>query len=173
MPSGAIGPGSWAARASPSSGTRPASRGTSPARASVRRSAALASPRKPCSPATSPAIRKRWPPPSAAGGTSWPGSPDIFPSGSSWPPRGSSARAPSCVVVSSWRAHSAWEGDMRIRTKDLDARAIAYHYDVSNDFYALFLDRRMAYTCAYYRDPDGDLDQAQEDKLDLVCRKLR
>jgi cyclopropane-fatty-acyl-phospholipid synthase len=62
---------------------------------------------------------------------------------------------------------------MRIRTKDLDARAIAYHYDVSNDFYALFLDRRMAYTCAYYRDPDGDLDQAQEDKLELVCRKLR
>src|SRR5207244_165809 len=52
-------------------------------------------------------------------------------------------------------------------------RAIAYHYDVSNEFYALFLDRRMVYTCAYYRRPDGDLDQAQEDKLDLVCRKLR
>jgi len=62
---------------------------------------------------------------------------------------------------------------MRIRTKDRDARAISYHYDVSNDFYALFLDRRMVYTCAYYRRPDGDLDQAQEDKLDLVCRKLR
>src|SRR3989449_5870920 len=31
----------------------------------------------------------------------------------------------------------------------------------------------MVYTCAYYRHPDGDLDQAQEDKLDLVCRKLR
>src|SRR2546427_3727640 len=62
---------------------------------------------------------------------------------------------------------------MRLRTKRLDARAIAYHYDVSNEFYALFLDRRMVYTCAYYRRPDGDLDQAQEDKLDLVCRKLR
>jgi cyclopropane-fatty-acyl-phospholipid synthase len=59
------------------------------------------------------------------------------------------------------------------RSKRRDREAIAFHYDVSNDFYALFLDRRMVYTCAYYRRPDGDLDQAQEDKLDLVCRKLR
>jgi cyclopropane-fatty-acyl-phospholipid synthase len=54
-----------------------------------------------------------------------------------------------------------------------DARAIAHHYDVSNDFYALFLDPLMVYTCAYYRDPDGTLEQAQADKLELVCRKLR
>jgi cyclopropane-fatty-acyl-phospholipid synthase len=59
------------------------------------------------------------------------------------------------------------------RTKRRDREAIAFHYDVSNDFYALFLDRRMVYTCAYYRSPDGDLEQAQEDKLELVCRKLR
>lgn len=52
-------------------------------------------------------------------------------------------------------------------------RDIAFHYDLSNDFYALFLDPRMVYTCAYYRRPDGDLATAQEDKLDLVCRKLR
>ena len=52
------------------------------------------------------------------------------------------------------------------------AQAIAYHYDLSNAFYELFLDRRLVYTCAYYRDPDADLDQAQADKLDLVCRKL-
>ena len=57
--------------------------------------------------------------------------------------------------------------------KQHDARAIAHHYDVSNDFYALFLDPLMVYTCAYYRDPDGKLEQAQQDKLDLVCRKLR
>src|SRR3989454_11417290 len=62
---------------------------------------------------------------------------------------------------------------MPVRAKQRDRQAIAFHYDVSNDFYALFLDRRMVYTCAYYRRPDGDLDQAQEDKLDLVCRKLR
>src|SRR5262245_21541794 len=61
---------------------------------------------------------------------------------------------------------------MKMRSKPRDAKAIAFHYDVSNEFYALFLDRRMVYTCAYYRRPDGDLDQAQEDKLDLVCRKL-
>ncbi len=62
---------------------------------------------------------------------------------------------------------------MMLRSKRRDAQAITYHYDVSNEFYALFLDPRMVYTCAYYRRPDGDLAQAQEDKLDLVCRKLR
>jgi len=59
------------------------------------------------------------------------------------------------------------------RAKDRDARAIAHHYDVSNEFYALFLDPLMVYTCAYYREPDGTLAQAQADKLELVCRKLR
>jgi cyclopropane-fatty-acyl-phospholipid synthase len=62
---------------------------------------------------------------------------------------------------------------MRPGGKRHDARAIAHHYDVSNDFYALFLDPLMVYTCAYYRDPEGKLEQAQQDKLDLVCRKLR
>jgi cyclopropane-fatty-acyl-phospholipid synthase len=61
---------------------------------------------------------------------------------------------------------------MKPRGKAEDARAIAYHYDVSNEFYALFLDPLMVYTCAYYRDPDGKLEQAQQDKLDHVCRKL-
>lgn len=54
-----------------------------------------------------------------------------------------------------------------------DRRAIQYHYDVSNEFYELFLGSTMVYTCAYYRSPDGDLNRAQRDKLDLVCRKLR
>jgi cyclopropane-fatty-acyl-phospholipid synthase len=62
---------------------------------------------------------------------------------------------------------------MSARGKQRDARAIAHHYDVSNEFYALFLDPLMLYTCAYYRDPDGKLEDAQQDKLDLVCRKLR
>jgi cyclopropane-fatty-acyl-phospholipid synthase len=60
----------------------------------------------------------------------------------------------------------------RRRSKARDAQAISHHYDVSNEFYALFLDPLMVYTCAYYRDPDGKLEQAQADKLDLVCRKL-
>ena len=54
-----------------------------------------------------------------------------------------------------------------------DARAIAYHYDVSNDFYRLWLDRQMVYSCAFFRDGDEDLDRAQELKLDLICRKLK
>src|ERR1051326_1878783 len=59
------------------------------------------------------------------------------------------------------------------RDVERDRRAIQYHYDVSNEFYELFLGPTMVYTCAYYRTPDGDLDHAQQDKLDLVCRKLR
>lgn len=51
---------------------------------------------------------------------------------------------------------------------------IHHHYDVSNAFYRLFLDERMVYTCAYFQ-PDwhDDLDRAQRDKLDMICRKLR
>jgi cyclopropane-fatty-acyl-phospholipid synthase len=51
---------------------------------------------------------------------------------------------------------------------------IAHHYDVSNDFYRLFLDPEMVYTCAYFQ-PDwhDDLARAQRDKLDMICRKLR
>lgn len=54
-----------------------------------------------------------------------------------------------------------------------DRAAIRYHYDVGNDFYALWLDERMVYSCAYFRDPSDTLDEAQRAKLDLVCRKLR
>jgi cyclopropane-fatty-acyl-phospholipid synthase len=54
-----------------------------------------------------------------------------------------------------------------------DRQAIAYHYDVSNDFYSLWLDRNMVYSCAYFRTPEDGLDQAQIQKLDHICRKLR
>jgi cyclopropane-fatty-acyl-phospholipid synthase len=54
-----------------------------------------------------------------------------------------------------------------------DRRAVAFHYDVSNDFYRLWLDRRMVYSCAYFDSPEDDLDAAQEHKLDYLCRKLR
>lgn len=61
-----------------------------------------------------------------------------------------------------------------IDSKERDRAAIAYHYDVSNDFFGLWLDRRMAYSCAYYATgPEDDLDTAQERKLEYVCRKLR
>ncbi len=61
----------------------------------------------------------------------------------------------------------------RPHSKDRDRQAIRYHYDVSNDFYALWLDKQMAYSCAYFQKPDDDLDTAQEQKLDYICRKLR
>ncbi|MDF1776388.1 MAG: cyclopropane-fatty-acyl-phospholipid synthase [Rhizobiaceae bacterium] len=51
--------------------------------------------------------------------------------------------------------------------------AIGHHYDVSNAFYRLFLDEGMVYTCGYFKDWGNSLDQAQEDKLDHICRKLR
>ncbi|MBI3128159.1 MAG: class I SAM-dependent methyltransferase [Candidatus Tectomicrobia bacterium] len=62
---------------------------------------------------------------------------------------------------------------IRTRSKEFDAEAISHHYDLSNEFYKTFLCENMVYTCAYYRTPDGDLAQAQRDKMDLVCRKLR
>jgi cyclopropane-fatty-acyl-phospholipid synthase len=46
------------------------------------------------------------------------------------------------------------------------------HYDLGNDFYKLWLDRELVYTCAYFPDPASTLEQAQEAKLDYVCRKL-
>ena len=58
--------------------------------------------------------------------------------------------------------------------KGRDDRALMqFHYDLSNAFYALFLDLEMVYTCAYWPTPETTLEQAQFAKLDLVCRKLR
>lgn len=57
-------------------------------------------------------------------------------------------------------------------TRSADRRSINYHYDVSNDFYGLWLDPHRVYSCAYYRRPDDSLDLAQEQKLEHICRKL-
>jgi cyclopropane-fatty-acyl-phospholipid synthase len=54
-----------------------------------------------------------------------------------------------------------------------DRQAVTFHYNVSNDFYSLWLDQHMVYSCAYFHSTDEDLDSAQEQKLDLICRKLR
>ncbi len=53
-----------------------------------------------------------------------------------------------------------------------DARQIEFHYDVSDDFYALWLDPRRVYSCAYFRSPQTTIAQAQEAKLEHICRKL-
>jgi cyclopropane-fatty-acyl-phospholipid synthase len=51
-----------------------------------------------------------------------------------------------------------------------DAQAISYHYDLSNDFYGLWLDRELIYSCAYYENGDEDLDQAQQAELRRLWR---
>jgi cyclopropane-fatty-acyl-phospholipid synthase len=54
-----------------------------------------------------------------------------------------------------------------------DRRAISYHYDRSNEFFAIFLDRELVYSCAYFVHENDDLESAQRQKLDYLCRKLR
>ena len=58
-------------------------------------------------------------------------------------------------------------------TRLFDRKAVSSHYDVGDDFFSLWLDRRRVYSCAYYRRADDTLDTAQEQKLDHICRKLR
>jgi cyclopropane-fatty-acyl-phospholipid synthase len=60
-----------------------------------------------------------------------------------------------------------------VHSLERDRQAIVYHYDLSNEFYALWLDVRMVYSCAYFRQPEDALDAAQEQKLDHICGKLR
>jgi cyclopropane-fatty-acyl-phospholipid synthase len=70
--------------------------------------------------------------------------------------------------------HEFHGGDAPRRgTKHSDKDLIQFHYDASNEFYGLFLDPEMVYSCAYFRDWSNSLEQAQRDKLDLICRKLR
>ena len=58
-------------------------------------------------------------------------------------------------------------------TKHSDRADISFHYDVSNAFYKLWLDEQMVYSCAYFETPGDTLEQAQRNKLDHICRKLR
>jgi cyclopropane-fatty-acyl-phospholipid synthase len=66
-------------------------------------------------------------------------------------------------LIQAWRRH---------RRSD-DRSAISHHYDVGNEFYRLWLDERMVYSCAYYRTGTESIDEAQRAKLDHICRKLR
>lgn len=76
-------------------------------------------------------------------------------------------------VSSDFRDDMVGRKESRRNNKDY----IQFHYDVSNEFFELFLGEEMMYTCAYFKkgfQGEGDsLDQAQQDKLDMVCRKLR
>ncbi|RCW67333.1 SAM-dependent methyltransferase [Pseudorhodoferax soli] len=77
------------------------------------------------------------------------------------------------------QSSSGWWGNVLRRARSLaahshakDAEQIQFHYDVSDDFYALWLDDKRVYSCAYFREADMSLAQAQEAKLDHICKKL-
>jgi cyclopropane-fatty-acyl-phospholipid synthase len=73
------------------------------------------------------------------------------------------------------REVGGFEGEITGKNRKIaDNKAfIQFHYDLSNDFYALFLDPEMVYSCAYYTDWANGVEQAQRDKLEMICRKLR
>ena len=77
------------------------------------------------------------------------------------------------------RRHRLWERLARLRQSlarhslRRARRDIRSHYDLGNDFYALWLDRQMSYTCAYFPSPQTSLEEAQLAKFDHICRKLR
>jgi cyclopropane-fatty-acyl-phospholipid synthase len=85
----------------------------------------------------------------------------------------------SLLQLPEWKGsgHRSARGPAKLTGKahsiDRDRQAVTYHYNVSNDFYSLWLDQRMVYSCAYFRSPDDSLDTAQEQKLEHICRKLR
>ena len=77
----------------------------------------------------------------------------------------------SGAVVDARRGRALARGLRHSKQRDADANR--FHYDTGNDFYALWLDRRMVYSCAYFAPGVRDLDAAQTAKLDHICRKLR
>jgi cyclopropane-fatty-acyl-phospholipid synthase len=69
------------------------------------------------------------------------------------------------------RGPAAMHGELH--SAERDAAAVQFHYDVGNEFYRLWLDERMVYSCAYFRTDTASLDEAQLAKLDLVLAKLQ
>ena len=71
-------------------------------------------------------------------------------------------------------ARTGWASRLRWRrhTKRSDKKAIESHYDVCDEFFALWLDTRRVYSCGYFRAPEESLETAQENKLEHICRKL-
>jgi cyclopropane-fatty-acyl-phospholipid synthase len=100
----------------------------------------------------------------------------------SWQPPALPARSRARLMLAAARASGRVSGlpvpagELRPRgalhSRSRDARAVRHHYDVSNEFFALFLDRSMTYSCAFFSRGADSLESAQEAKLELTCRKL-
>ncbi len=68
------------------------------------------------------------------------------------------------------KMHAELKGEKH--SKERDAQAISYHYDVSNEFYKIFLDKNLQYSCAYFQTGEEDIHLAQVQKMDYICKKL-
>jgi cyclopropane-fatty-acyl-phospholipid synthase len=99
-----------------------------------------------------------------------------------WKPPSLSARKRLRLMLAAARASgvrraAAPAAELRPRgalhSRRRDARAVRHHYDVSNEFFALFLDRSMTYSCAFFSRDGTSLESAQAAKLELTCQKLR
>ncbi|MFM9925222.1 cyclopropane-fatty-acyl-phospholipid synthase family protein [Variovorax sp. H27-G14] len=82
-----------------------------------------------------------------------------------WPGRGDGQLSAAGTPLHADRVKAHSKSENRV--------AVQFHYDLSNAFYALWLDRAMVYSCAYFASPVQGLDEAQAAKLDHICRKLR
>ena len=82
------------------------------------------------------------------------------------------ATDPAHEKTGTWIRLLARARSLRLHSPQRDARQVQFHYDLSDDFYALWLDTRRVYSCAYFRESSMDLAAAQEAKLDHICRKL-
>jgi cyclopropane-fatty-acyl-phospholipid synthase len=92
-----------------------------------------------------------------------------------WPGPPVTAKTVAAAASGWWkRVHSALAPKLQGRrhSQERDRSAVQYHYDVSDDFYRLFLGPSLVYSCAFFARADATLEAAQEAKLELVCRKL-
>ncbi|MCY4453880.1 MAG: cyclopropane-fatty-acyl-phospholipid synthase [Immundisolibacterales bacterium] len=81
--------------------------------------------------------------------------------------------ADAAIPRDSWKRRvTAWLNRPRRNSRSGSKSNIHHHYDIGNDFYRLWLDQEMVYTCAYYPREDATLEEAQQAKMDHVCRKL-
>lgn len=76
------------------------------------------------------------------------------------------------LAAPTWRERVAWALSAP-NTPRAARENVLHHYDLGNDFYKLWLDEQLVYTCAYFPTPEAPLEEAQRAKLDRVCRKLR